>query len=406
MDSTMRFHQHMALAGLLFVTAHPVLFSLPYAAQRPWDPTRASTLTLTPQASVSGMLAWILFGLLVTFAYYRRDLPWRYESWRISHGLLAIAIGALGVHHALDTGRYAQHDGTTLFWLAAFALALAPLALGHVARPLLAARRGYRVVRVAREAERIWRVVLAPAGRSRFRFKAGQFAWLKLERSVGNIREHPLSIASAPAGLPRVEFLVKESGDFTGAISRVAPGTRAFLDGPYGNFTLAGRRGEGIVLIAGGVGIAPVLSIAQDLAARGDARSLRLIYADRTLAQLAVRAELEALGCAPGVEVHVILAEPPPDWKGLRGVPDAANLDACLPKENVQRWLYFVCGPPAMIDAVEKILARRGVPLAQIVSERFRYDTGIVTPRERHTRAVIAVVVAVLVVAAGTFAGR
>ncbi|HEU4644179.1 MAG TPA: hypothetical protein VFS80_01295, partial [Burkholderiales bacterium] len=227
-----------------------------------------------------------------------------------------------------------------------------------------------------------------------FAFQAGQFAWLKLHRAFGRITEHPFSIASAPGQLPRLQFLVKEGGDFTDGIGRVAPGTRAYVDGPYGNFTLEGRDGHGIVLIAGGVGIAPLLSLARDLAATHDPRPLTLIYADRTERQLAARGELEALARAPGRTLHLVLAQPPAGWSGLRGRLDAANLRACLPRDDAPAWLYFVCGPPAMIDAVELALARLGVPLRQIVSERFVYDSGIVTPRERLTRGVIALVVA------------
>jgi len=101
-----------------------------------------------------------------------------------------------------------------------------------------------------------------------------------------------------------------------------------------------------------------------------------------------------------------VLAEPPAGWSGLRGQLDAANLRACLPRDDARAWLYFVCGPPAMIDAVELALARLGVPLRQIVSERFVYDTGIVTPRERLTRGVIAAGVAAQIAAVLAFVLR
>jgi len=101
-----------------------------------------------------------------------------------------------------------------------------------------------------------------------------------------------------------------------------------------------------------------------------------------------------------------VLAEPPPGWSGPRGQLDAANLRACLPRDDARAWLYFVCGPPAMIDAVELALARLGVPLRQIVSERFVYDTGILTPRERLTRGVIAAVAAAQLLAVLAFALR
>jgi len=109
---------------------------------------------------------------------------------------------------------------------------------------------------------------------------------------------------------------------------------------------------------------------------------------------------------APGRELHLVLDEAPADWSGLRGRLDTANLRACLPRSGAAEWLYFVCGPPAMIDAVEMSLAELGVPLSRIASERFVYDSGIATPRERLTRAVIAGVIAAQLLAVLAFTAR
>jgi predicted ferric reductase len=400
MDLTMRFHQAMALVALAFLIAHPFLYT--DYSQRPGG----TGVRLTAAATVTGMAAWLLLLAVVALAWFRTHLPWSYEAWRLAHGLGALAVAASGTHHVLDTGRYAGDAWMRGFWLAAGALAIASLGWTYVARPLAQARRRWRVAAVTPEAERIWRVMLEPETAREFAFAAGQFVWLKLHRAFGRITEHPFSIASAPGQLPRVQFLIKESGDFTNGIGRVPPGTVAYVDGPYGNFTLAGRRGAGVVLIAGGVGIAPILSLARDLAATRDPRPWRIVYADRSEAQLAARAELEALAREPGRELHLVLDEPPAGWTGLRGRLDTAKLKACLPRTGAEEWLCFVCGPPAMIDAVELALAELGVPLARIVSERFVYTTGIATPRERLTRGVIAAVVALQLLAILAFVIR
>jgi predicted ferric reductase len=406
MDLTMRFHQWMAIAALAFLLFHPFLY-VPAFSERPaYGAASATRVLLTPAATITGMLAWTLLVMLVAFAWFRTQLRWSYEAWRLSHGLGALAIAVLGAHHTLDIGRYAQQPWLRGFWLAASAAALAALAVTYVVKPALQSRRRWRVAIVAPEAERLWRMVLEPEGESDLRFAAGQFVWVKLRRAFGRVTEHPFSIASAPGQLPRLQFLVKEAGDFTRNIGAILPGTAAYVDGPYGNFTLAGRDGTGIMLIAGGAGIAPVLSLARDLTATHDPRPLTIVYADRSAAQLAARAELEVMARASGRELHFIVAEPPADWTGLTGWLDLANLRKCMPRGGAAEWLYFVCGPPAMIDAVEMSLAGLGVPLAQIVSERFVYDTGIATPRERLTRAVIVGVIALQLAAVLAFIAR
>lgn len=406
MDSTMRFHQLMALAALAFLLFHPFLYAPAFSERPAYGAGTATRVLLTPAATVSGMLAWMLLVMLAAFAWLRTQLRWSYEAWRLSHGLGALAIALLGAHHTLDIGRYAQHPWLRGVWLAACVAAVSALVAIYVVKPMLQSRRRWRVAVVAPEAERIWRVVLEPETARELRFAAGQFVWLKLHRALGRISEHPFSIASAPGQLPRLQFLVKEAGDFTRDIGRLAPGTPVYVDGPYGNLTLTGREGAGIVLIAGGVGIAPILGLARDLAATHDPRPLRIVYADRSAAQLAARAELEQLARAPGRELHLVLEEPPADWAGLRGRLDLENLKACLPRSGAAEWRYFVCGPPAMIDAVESSLAELGVPLARIAAERFVYGSGIATPRERLTRAVVAAVIAAQGAAVLAFTAR
>src|SRR5690606_4821708 len=104
--------------------------------------------------------------------------------------------------------------------------------------------------------------------------------------------------------------------------------------------------------------------------------------------------------------VHQVLGGPPPGWPGLVGQLDPDTLRALLPARAPQRWLYFVCGPTPMIDSVEDALDRAGVPLAQIVAERFRYDSGRPGRRERRMMWLFTTVTAANLLVALTFAFR
>lgn len=404
MDVTMRVHQFAGIAALVLLAIHPLLYGPMHSEPQIWDVMRNRSVVLTNAAMVSGVLGLLLLAALAALAALRNRLGWAYETWRLVHALGALAVAGLGLHHTLATGRYANDFASAAFWMSATALAVAAIAKVYAIDPLLALRRRHRVAAVEREAERTWRVRLEPAAGRPLRFRGGQFVWLKLGRALGHITEHPFSIASGPSPDGRIDLLIKEAGDFTRAIGKVAPGTPAFLDGPYGNFTLEGRAGEGLVLIAGGIGVAPLLSILHDLAGRGDTRPVKLIYGNRIAAQIAATAELQSLAQRLRLEVVQVLSEPPPDWSGLRGVLDAQVLKACLPTERRERWLYFVCGPVEMIDAVELALDQAGVPLGQIVSERFRYDAGTVTPRERLIRIAAGCALGVIALGVGLFA--
>ncbi len=405
-DLAMQMHQLLARTAVVLLLLHPLLYTLPLAPQRPWDMTLALTLGLTPAATVSGLIAWGALAILVVSALCRNSYSWRYETWRLTHGIGALVIGVAGLHHALDAGRYTRLSGFAAFWWAALAVAAGSLVLVYFWRPLLQQRTRWNVKTVTRAAAGIWEIALEPAASSRIAYRAGQFAWLKLGSSRP-LYENPFSFSSAPAadgGLLR--FLIKEAGDFTSGIGKVAPGTPAYLDGQHGDFTLDQNGADGIVLIAGGIGIAPMLSLLRHLSATKDSRPVILVYGNRVREQMV---DVEVLAATAGLlsfSYHPVLSEPPEGWAGLRGQLDAETIGKCLPKEQRNAWRYYVCGPTPMIDSVERTLDSMGVALQRIISEKFQYDFGRRTRRNRRTVSLWLAISATLIAGAALFALR
>jgi ferredoxin-NADP reductase len=99
-----------------------------------------------------------------------------------------------------------------------------------------------------------------------------------------------------------------------------------------------------------------------------DARHVRLVYGNRTEAQIAFRAELDASYAT------YVLSEPTGGWQGEAGFIDAALLDRVFSREEMRDWLFVICGPAIMMDIVEDHLIARGTPPHRILSERFDYD--------------------------------
>jgi NAD(P)H-flavin reductase len=99
----------------------------------------------------------------------------------------------------------------------------------------------------------------------------------------------------------------------------VKPGTIAYLSGSHGNLTLRGRKRTGIALIAGGVGIAPLLSIARQCYAEDDKRPIILLYGNRVAKQIVFKQELDQLAALRGGKVVYVVSETKGNWKGLTG---------------------------------------------------------------------------------------
>jgi len=283
-------------------------------------------------------------------------------------------IALLTLHHATDAGRYSDDTALAMFWLVMVIIAFATLLQVYVIRPLLQLRSPYRVVSVKPIARATWELVLEPERGSAIEFDAGQFVWLTVGRSPFSITEHPFSMSSCPSDLPRVAFVIKEVGDFTRSVGTIPTGSAAFVDGPHGNLVVADTPCAGIVLIAGGVGAAPVFSILRQLRHDNDRRPIKLIYGNRIADQIMYASELDAMREDMNLEIHHVLSEPPPDWSGAVGQIDESLLAKVLDFDDRDAWLYVVCGPSPMIDSVEDGLSRLGIPLRQVVAEKFSYD--------------------------------
>ena len=137
------------------------------------------------------------------------------------------------------------------------------------------------------------------------------------------ITAHPFSFSSSAAVADgHVEMSIRKLGDFTSADSQVPVGRRVYLDGPYGAFTI-GNPADMHVLIAGGVGITPMMSMIRTLADQGDKRPVILLYGSKDWDSITFREELEELEARLDLTVVHVLENPPAGWTGERGFINA-----------------------------------------------------------------------------------
>ncbi|MFY0610800.1 MAG: ferredoxin reductase family protein [Hyphomicrobiaceae bacterium] len=374
MDVTMRFHQLIARTALGLMLLHPFLYQSTFNPPRPWDATRQLTLTFDIESLGSGILAWVLFPAFILLAIGRKQIAYRYETWRLMHGLGALTIAALILHHTIAAGRYAQDPKIASIWIAMFAIALFSLVYVYLAKPFWQRRKAWVVQSVRPAGLKTWELNLDPVGHGGLSYRAGQFVWLNVGHSSFSLRENPFSISSAPASGASLQFLIKELGDFTDTVGRIAPGTTAYVDGPHGNLLVSDRDEPGIALIAGGVGIAPLLGILRQLHLEKDQRPTMLVYGNRIAEQIVHGDELSAYERSQGTQVHYVLSQPPENWSGETGIIDCALVRRVFDAEAMKTWLFVLCGPSAMMKTVENTLIELGVPGTQILSERFDYD--------------------------------
>lgn len=361
------FHRYAAIVAFVIILAHPaILLVKDPVLLASFDPFTA------PWAMTAGV--WSLVALLVVMfsSLLRKQLRLRYEAWRYLHSGLAVLALLLALLHVEGIGVYVSDPWKRAVWGLMTVSWVGILAYLRLIKPWRLLRRPYRVAQVTKERGDAWTLAFEPEGHEGFTFQPGQFVWLSLRSSPFAMREHPFSISSPPARPSgRVELTIKELGDFTRTIGSVQPGERAYLDGPHGAFSIDRVPSElGYVFLAGGIGVAPLLSMLSALADRGDRRDHWLFYAYRREERLTAKERIDALPERLSLRVVYVLEEPPPDWTGERGRIDAALLERHLPADRGRRH-YFICGPEPMTQAAERSLASLQVRVTQVHSELF-----------------------------------
>jgi predicted ferric reductase len=247
------------------------------------------------------------------------------------------------------------------------------LLLGHVRliKPLMMKRRPYRIIDRRSEGLRTWTLTFEPVGHSGMTFKPGQFAWLTIGPTPFSMQQHPFSISSSAVRPGRVEFTIRELGDFTSTIRDVKVGSSAFVEGPYGAFVPDLTSSRGLVLIAGGVGIAPMMSILRTLNDTKDQRPVILIYGSGNREGAIFREDLLELQKTLRLKITFVLENPDDSLSTESGRIREDLLDRHIPEDASGALEYFICGPAPMMDMVERYLDRAGVPSRLVHSERF-----------------------------------
>jgi predicted ferric reductase len=361
-DALLQFHRQIGYVGLAFILIH-------FAISAQWDELTLSKALHAPLLVWFGMAALLALVVLIVTSVWRRRLRLSYEAWHIVHTVLALVlvVGALG--HVFFVDEYVSSVWKQILWGLMSGAFVGLLVWVRLVKPRRARARPWRLERVVPERGETTTLALKPPPGTVFGFEPGQFGWFAIGRSPFSVTQHPFSFSSS-AERDGVEIAVKALGDFTSRVSELEPGTTVYVDGPHGAFSIDQDEGPGFGLIAGGVGIAGLISMLRTMADRGDVRPALLVYANRDWDGVAFREELDRLEDRLTLTVVHVLERPPDDWTGETGYVTADVLSRQLPP-GYRRFQFFICGPDPMMDAAEVALIELGVPPERVHTERF-----------------------------------
>jgi ferredoxin-NADP reductase len=204
-------------------------------------------------------------------------------------------------------------------------------------------------------------------------YKPGQYLFATI-KSSGKKLSKTFSLSSSPTEKEHIEFTKKlTDSEFSNALRALKVGDWAIIDAPYGKFTFEGEN-EKIALLAGGIGITPFRSICKYCTDMRLTAKITLLYGNRSESDIVFKKELEEMEKQnKNLKVVFILTEASNAWKGATGVIDAEMVKKEVPdyKERV----FYACGPPPMVQAMEKLIKDLGLPPTQLRLEVFTGHT-------------------------------
>jgi ferredoxin-NADP reductase len=248
--------------------------------------------------------------------------------------------------------------------------------------------RKFEIVRKELEAADVCSFYLAPHdGKSLTPFRPGQYLTFRLDipgREKPVIRCYSLSDCSNP-GCYRVtvkRVLPPRDSPMLppGLVSsffheQLEPGDIIDIQAPNGHFVLDPKGERPAVLIAGGVGITPILSMAKSIAASGSGREFIVFYGVRNGSDHAFKRELQELEEYPNCRLVVSYSGPTKDDEKRQGQQFQhqgwVNVELIKNYLDSTNYEFYICGPPPMMQAVSEQLAKWGVAASNIFTEAF-----------------------------------
>jgi predicted ferric reductase len=313
--------------------------------------------------ALAGFVLMVMAGVT---SYKKARAKMSYETWWIIHIYTYVAIAASFMHQILNGQMFVNHPLNRFYWTTLYVLMAASIIVYRFGIPIVRSLRHNLVVeKVVIEGPGIISIIMKGRKLHKLAAEGGQFfSWRFLTRGHA-LMSHPYSLSAAPTE-NHLRITVKDLGDHSRSVAYLKPGTRVFVEGPYGAFTAGRATMKHIVLIGGGVGITPVRALLDEFK---NGVQIDLIYRVSREEEVVLREELDFLQKNSGgtIRVHYLVGsrrEHPMDAKTLEKlVPRIADSD------------IYICGPGPLVETVKAAVADLGVPKNRFHDEAFAFHS-------------------------------
>lgn len=338
-----------------------------------WTSFKKIALGYPEMIAATAGFALMIIVMFSSIQAARRNLS--YEAWYLLHLSAYVAV-MLAIPHQIVFGTDLLAEPIlTLFFISLYVFTLVNVVWF---RSLSAVVRSYglglHVGNVAPAGNNSTSVYVYGKNLKKLKVKSGQFFMFRIMTFKDFWRPHPFSVSSS-ASENFIRFTIGDRGDDTSRIKNLRVGTKVVLEGPYGIFTEVRRTKQKVVLFAGGIGIAPIRSLAKEMVSLpGD---LTIIYRLNASEDAALSEELREIADKNGYALHLLIGERSsktpwlPTVLGDSKKPDHVVLTELAP-DIIESDIY-ICGPSPWVDSLVKTLGKLNISRNQIHVEEFAW---------------------------------
>ncbi len=348
LNNVLRYHKYFAVTAMGILLLHPMGFLIIKLY---------SFADFKNFGLLAGIIAADVFLLIVITSLLYKYM--NYYIWIWIHRLSALAIVA-GAYHIFNYGFWI-HKYSVLKILVYFSLFVA--ATGLVIKIYLlikTPRYKSKVLSVHQETHDTYTVVVQKP--KNFNYKPGQFCFISFNKKYLK-KPHPISFSSSPEQ-NEIKFTIKENRKFSKSIKNVKPDDIIKIDGPYGIFTYNYHNS---VFIAGGVGITPFASILNYEKTFNTHSEIKLFYGCRKKGEIIFKENLKNLNKnTENFNLSVVLSH-----EQSENYEHGFINEVFLKKHVDFKEDFYICGPPALLKSVKKVLKKNNVPSKKIFVEKF-----------------------------------
>ena len=364
-DRLVTWHRKLGPYSLFAVGFHVLFITLSFAGQdgvplyvELW---RLLTTFDWMWAALAGFVLMIMAGVT---SYKKARAKMSYETWWIIHIYTYAAIAASFMHQVLNGQMFIGHPLNRAYWTLLYVLMAFSIIYWRFGVPLVrSTKHSIRVEKVMVEGPGVVSVIMKGRNLHKLSAQGGQFfGWRFLTRGHF-LMSHPYSLSAAPTE-HFLRITVKDLGDHSRSLAFLKPGTRVFVEGPYGAFTAGRSTRPHVVLIGGGVGITPVRALMDEF---NGGVQMDVIFRASKEEDLVLRNELDYMAFNSGgsIRIHYLVGprkNHPMDSRSLRRlVPQFADSD------------IYICGPEPLVSAVRQAAEGVGVPKNRFHDEAFAF---------------------------------